>query len=37
MAIPRFEPQPNLYVGDPMKLVIDDMLAYKTTPDMDQP
>ena len=28
-SVYRFEPQPNLYDGDPMKLVIDDMLANK--------
>ena len=28
-SVYRFEPQPNLYDGDPMKLVIDYMLANK--------
>ena len=28
-SVYRFEPPPNLYGGDPMKLVIDDMLANK--------
>ena len=28
-SVYRFVPQPNLYDGDPMKLVIDDMLANK--------